>query len=231
MNVMTTPEWHTTTPTSASQSLPIATLPIPKWTHPPSSHLANDNIWPTNLIDIICAIKKTPPQKPTSPKFSFELRNKAAKQNYMVLMHKYKGNLVASLESQQNSPAGYGLEFCDKATLSHLFTHHPNSNRMTQILQNGSKWPLKPLTKDKRRTDVAEALAFRNHKGASLQPELFKNLVSKDIHYGYCLPLPLVKATKNPKRPPCTDEHPKAKYGQRIRLNHAQGSFDSRPEL
>ncbi len=61
MNVMTTPEWHTTTPTLATQSLPIATLPIPKWTHPPSSHLANNDIWPTNLIDIIRAIKKMPP--------------------------------------------------------------------------------------------------------------------------------------------------------------------------
>ena len=90
------------------------------------------------------------------------------------------------------------MEFRDKATLSHLFARHPNRNRMTQILRNGSKWPLKPLTKDKRRTDVAEALTFGNHTGASLQPELLKNLVSKDVHSGYCLPLPLVKATKIP---------------------------------
>ena len=31
-----------------------------------------------------------------------------------------------------------------------------------------------------------------------MQPELLKNLVSKDVHYGYCLPLPLSKATKTP---------------------------------
>jgi hypothetical protein len=218
MNVMTTPEWHTTTPTLATQSLPIATLPIPKWTHLPSSHLANNNIWPTNLINIIRAIKKMPPRKPTSPEFSFKLKNKAAKQNYMVLMHKYKGSLAASLESQQNLTAGYGSEFRNEATLSHLFACHPNWNRMTQILQNGSKWPL------------PEALVFGNPKGASLQPELFKNLVLKDVHYGYCLPLPLVKATKIPHILIVPMNTQKQKYDQRIRPDRAQGLFDSQPE-
>ncbi len=64
-----------------------------------------------------------------------------------------------------------------------------------------TKWvrrPLEPLNEDKKRADVAEALAFGNHKGASLQPELLKKLISKDVHYGYCLPLPLAKATKIP---------------------------------
>ena len=189
MNVMTTPKWHTTTPTSATQSLPITTLPIPKWTHPPSSHLANNNIRPTNLIDIIHAIKKMPPQKPTPPEFSFKLTNKAAKQNYMVLMHKYKGSLAASLESQRDLMAGCGLEFRDKAALSHLFARHPNWNRMTQILRNGSEWPLEPLAKDKQCADVAEALAFRNLETTRVHP---CNPSS------YCLPLPLVKATKIP---------------------------------
>ena len=69
---------------------------------------------------------------------------------------------------------------------------------MIEILRHGSKWPLEPLDEDKRQADVAEALAFGNHKGASLQPELLKKLVSKDVHYGYCLPLPLAKATKIP---------------------------------
>ena len=149
MNVMTILEWHTTMPTSATPSLPIAILPIPEWTHPPSSHLANEDIWPTNLIDIIRAINKMPPQKPTPPKFSFKPTSKAAKWKYMVLMHKYKGSLTASLESQQDTTVGYGFEFHYKATLSHLFARHPNWNRMTQILQNGSEWPLKPLAEDK----------------------------------------------------------------------------------
>jgi hypothetical protein len=41
-------------------------------------------------------------------------------------------------------------------------------------------------------------LAFGNHKGASLQPQLLQQLTSKDVHFGYCLLLPLRKASKIP---------------------------------
>jgi hypothetical protein len=71
----------------------------------------DDNIWPTNLIDIIQAIKKTPPRQPTRPEFSFKLMDKAAEKNYLTLMRKYGGRLTALLEAQQDSMAGYGSEF------------------------------------------------------------------------------------------------------------------------
>ena len=109
MNVTTTP---TPTPPSATPSHLIAPLiPIPQWTHPSSSHFATDDIWPTNLIDIIRAIKNMPPRQPTPPEFSFDLSLEAAERNYMVLMHKYNGSLAASLESQRESTVGYGSEF------------------------------------------------------------------------------------------------------------------------
>ena len=69
-----------------------------------------------------------PPQQPTPPEFSFELMNKAAEKNYLVLMHKYRGSLVSLLESQRDLTVGYGSEFRNKDTLSHLFACHPNWN-------------------------------------------------------------------------------------------------------
>ena len=57
---------------------------------------------------------------------------------------------------------------------------------------------LEPLNEELRCNDVDPALAFGNHKGASLQPKLLQKLVSKDVHFGYCLPLPLDKARKIP---------------------------------
>ena len=62
----------------------------------------------------------------------------------------------------------------------------------------GLNGPLNPLNKDSRCAAVNKALTFRNHKGALMQPELLKKLVLKDIHFGYCLLLPLTKATKIP---------------------------------
>jgi hypothetical protein len=94
--------------------------------------------------------------------------------------------------------SGNGLEFRNVNTLSKIYERHPNWNHMSKILTNGSEWPLDPLDKESRRADVEEALFFGNHKGASLQPDLLWKLISMDVHYGYCLPFPLAKATKIP---------------------------------
>jgi hypothetical protein len=69
---------------------------------------------------------------------------------------------------------------------------------MSQILTNGLEWPLETLDKERRLEDLNEALAFRNHKGVSLQPDLLRKLVTEDVQFGYCLPLPLVKAKNIP---------------------------------
>jgi hypothetical protein len=69
---------------------------------------------------------------------------------------------------------------------------------MSQIPTNRLEWPLEPLNKECSREDIDKALAFDNHKGASLQPSLLRKLVTKDVHFGYCLPLPLGKAKNIP---------------------------------
>ena len=69
---------------------------------------------------------------------------------------------------------------------------------MSKIMENSLEWPLKPLDEELRRNNIDTSLAFGNHKGASLQPNLLQKLVSKDVHFGYCLPLPLDKAQKIP---------------------------------
>ena len=121
MDCKPTTKWQTKTPTLAPQSPQIVPIPTPIWTLS-----ALDEIWPSNLIKIIRAIKTIPPRWPTPPEFTFELTCEAAKRNYMLLMHKHKGSLAASLESQCNSMVGYGSEFRDEATLYHLFARHPN---------------------------------------------------------------------------------------------------------
>jgi hypothetical protein len=83
-----------------------------------------------------------------------------------MLRRKYKGSLAASLEAQRNSTVGYGSEFRDANTLTKIFGQLPNWLGMSQILTNGSEWPLEPLDKECRLEDVNKALAFGNHKGA-----------------------------------------------------------------
>ncbi len=100
---------------------------------------------------------------------------------------------------------------------------------MSQILTNGSEWSLEPLDKERRLEDVNKALAFGNHKRASLQPDLLRKLVTKDVQFGYCLPLPLEKAKntpgillapKNIQKQNMIDEH--VQIVEKDRLTHDQ---------
>ena len=43
---------------------------------------------------------------------------------------------------------------------------------------------------------MQEALIFGNHKGASSKSDLLKKLISKDIKYGYSLPIRLESVTQ-----------------------------------
>jgi hypothetical protein len=62
---------------------------------------------------------------------------------------------------------------------------------MKQILIEGSKWSLDELSEESWQKDLIDALAFGNHKGASAKLELLRHLISKDVKYGYSLPIPL----------------------------------------
>jgi hypothetical protein len=62
---------------------------------------------------------------------------------------------------------------------------------MKQILIKGSKWLLDELSEESRQKDLINALAFGNHKGALAKLELLWHLISKDVKYGYSLPIPL----------------------------------------
>jgi hypothetical protein len=54
------------------------------------------------------------------------------------------------------------------------------------------------LDEEKRLSDLKEALAFGNHRGATNKPELLKELVNNDVSYGYALVLPLNKILSIP---------------------------------
>ena len=51
------------------------------------------------------------------------------------------------------------------------------------------------VSEEERVANLLEALSFGNHKGASSQLELLKELVTSNVVHGYALPLPLDKIT------------------------------------
>jgi hypothetical protein len=69
---------------------------------------------------------------------------------------------------------------------------------MERLLFEGSNWPTTPIPKEYRFANLDEAIKFRNHKGASSQPNLLRELVKGNVIYGYALSLPLNKIKRIP---------------------------------
>ena len=144
-----------------------------------------------NLIKLI-STTATQPSKPLArPSFAFELTLEAAHKNYCILRR--LGSLEESARSHENTPLAYGLEFRTPTQLEPILHLHPNWPAFRRLLEEGSNWPLDDISEEERQADVAEALAFGNHKGAQTNYTLLRQLVDDDVTHGYSLPLPLAK--------------------------------------
>jgi hypothetical protein len=117
-------------------------------------------------------------------------------QHNLATLEKYGFNLGKALNAQHDSPLGPGMEFHPPDVIRSIFGLHPLWNRMEDILKNGSKWPLEEISEEDRASNLQEALIFGNHKGASSKMDLLTKLISKDIKYGYSLPIPLESVTQ-----------------------------------
>ena len=164
-------------------------------THPPE----RDNLdipqlssfdWPNGLIPWIQVVMCTPCITPSPPKFSFKFTEDGAAHNIEVL-RRYDFDLGKALKAQENSPLGNGKEFQPTTVLQNVFGLHPLWQPMKVFLKEGSIWPLAELSKEEQQNNIEDALAFGNHKGALQKPELLKQLLRKDVKYGYSLPIPL----------------------------------------
>ena len=75
--------------------------------------------------------------------------------------------------------------------LKKLFHRHPLWHRMNTILSNGISFPLTKLTPSIQIEDKASAIAFGNHKGATINEKYFNELTHTDVVNGFALILPL----------------------------------------
>ena len=144
--------------------------------------------WPNDLIDRIKQVMGTPCSIPSI--------SEEAMQHNLATLEKYEFDLGKALDAQHDSPLGPGMEFRPPYVLRSIFGLHPLWNRMKDILKNGSKWLLEEISEEDRASNLQEALIFGNHKGASSKPDLLKKLISKDVKYGYSLPIPLESVTQ-----------------------------------
>ncbi len=68
---------------------------------------------------------------PLETTIRFDMSVEAAEKNYMILMHKFGGDLHEALRAQQGSPLQYGSKFKPVSILALIFENHPTWNKMT----------------------------------------------------------------------------------------------------
>ena len=91
-------------------------------------------------------------------------------------MEHHNLDLPKALHAQKGSPLDYVSAFKLVEVLERLFGLHPNWKRMKKVLKEGSEWPMDELDPEFRLSDLEDAIAFGNHKGATKNEDLLKKI-------------------------------------------------------
>jgi len=85
----------------------------------------------------------------------------------------------------------FGSEFRNPDTLHPLLCHHPNWPKLHKILEEGSNWPLLPISKSDRQAKNKELSERGNHMSALKYNSELKEILEKEVKQGWMIPLPL----------------------------------------
>lgn len=129
-----------------------------------------------------------PPMK-ASP-FTFERSTLAATKNSMLL-HQYNFDVEKAMQSVPGSIMDYGAEFRPTSVLEPLLQHHQQWPAIKDILTNGARYPLRPISESDRLGDIEYMLERGNHKSAEVEENkkaLHKSF-DKEVGFHWMIPL------------------------------------------
>jgi len=146
--------------------------------------------YPDWFIPTIRLVLQVEIPTPTKLTLRFELSPEAAQHNMSVLQA-CNNNLHQYLLTQRGSFIDFGSEFRHPEVLHLLLCHHPTWPRLRKILEEGSSWPLTPISHYERIQKNEELILRGNHKSAlKYHADLGKTLIN-EVSQGWMFPLPL----------------------------------------
>jgi hypothetical protein len=150
------------------------------------------------FIPTIENLLQVPIATPRHPSIQFNLSQEAAIHNREILQ-KHGNSLNTYLQSQQGTFIAFGSEFRPTWVLEPLLCHHPNWPKLKKILEEGSNWPLSPITKEDRLAKNKELVARGNHRSAEKYTEELRKTLEIEVAQGWMVPLPLdyISSLKN----------------------------------
>jgi hypothetical protein len=134
------------------------------------------------------------------PEFEFALDMKCALRNANLLKEanfniqniwqRQKQRQAAANAEARVSVTTPGSEFRPVHLLEEILAGHPLWTRVRRMLQNGFRLPLSDLDDSARLIDVHEALAYGNHKSATMHHEPLLQILEDEARRGWQLVIP-----------------------------------------
>lgn len=105
------------------------------------------------------------------------------------ILEKHNYDLEKAIEAQGFTNLSMGAELRPSEQLEPLLRHHPNFNKLEEIIQQGVRYPQDDLTEDKRIQEVNEQLEKGNQKSALEEDALpiVTKAFADDIKKGYAI--------------------------------------------
>ena len=149
-----------------------------------SEQPTNHQWYPTNIVSLIRDISQQPSPTLKTPTFHFQNSKEAATHNWNILLD-HNLNLGQALRAQPFSPLSPGSEFRHPSILEPILNQHPLWPQLRNELTEGTRFPLEPLSEEKRKKDIQEAIAFGNHKGVRDNKKIFNEIMENDVKRGW----------------------------------------------
>ena len=164
---------------------------------PDAAHLPDDSppkpIWPPPASELIKSIRRAlawNPRPRTMPIFDFRMSAAAAQANYEVLKQ-HDFDLDKIIRADLYSPLLPGSEFRFYTRLDPIFTGHPVYASVRRTMLLGARFPSRPVPDDVRLRDLQVTLDYGNHRSAIKEGPVVFNMLEKEVHRGWQLPLPI----------------------------------------
>jgi len=142
------------------------------------------------FMEIVQGLHYTASPIMNPPLFIFKLCPSAAGFNEKILADN-NFDLNVLISKQHPSQLSHGSELRNASLLEELLGQHPFWPRLKSILSEGAHFPLEEISSEEKEEDLIFHASRGNHKSASKNVKILRDIIKEDVKRGFALPLPI----------------------------------------